>query len=248
MILFLTILEMIRNMNKLKSSEALREEAKCKLCVDNNNCCYSSTLESSPASHSKHTAQVGLSVIVQLLVNRIRMTSPSFSTMITDHSPHVQLIVQQHRHIREQNGCIYIVQYSRVRIMKICQPGALIMWCGGSVCLSLVMVPTSSNQKITDPILLDLFLMAFFSGITASQNTQGKLLVVFCLELMRCGRTANSVSSAVAGSECGDNWFVISIIVDRRPSVEMLVVRCKNWRYLVLISGRAPAGLESNTH
>ena len=65
--------------------------------------------------------------------------------------------------IREQNECICVVWDSHVRIMKIYSRERLIMGCSG-VCLSVFMVPTLSNQKITSPILLDLFLMAFFSG------------------------------------------------------------------------------------
>ena len=45
------------------------------------------------------------------------------------------------------------------------RPSPLMMWCSGWLCLFVFMVATLSNQKITATILLDLFLMAFFSSL-----------------------------------------------------------------------------------
>ena len=111
-----------------------------------------------------------------------------------------------------------------MRIMKIYQPGAsyhhVLQWM--FVFVSIFMVPTLSNQKITSPILLDLFLMAFFSSLLFSsllKKPEKKLIMIrsqwqwqcittntktetdrgglvgFCCELMRCETTAKTVSS-----------------------------------------------------
>ena len=92
----------------------------------------------------------------------------------------------------------------------------IIMCCSGCFCLSVFMVPTLSNQKITSPILLDLFLMAFFSSLLFSYFWRNKrrnwscsdhitghhhqhkdgdrqgVLLGFCWDLMRCERSANT--------------------------------------------------------
>ena len=55
----------------------------------------------------------------------------------------------------------------------------IIMCCSGCFCLSVFMVPTLSNQKITSPILLDLFLMAFFSSLLLLLEKQEKKVIMF---------------------------------------------------------------------
>ena len=78
--------------------------------------------------------------------------------------------------ISDQNECNCMIWDSRVRIMKIYQPGAsyhhVLQWM--FVFVSIFMVPTLSNQKITSPILLDLFLMAFFSSLLFSSEETRK--------------------------------------------------------------------------
>ena len=149
------------------------------LCIDNNTPNTPDTREhftlhtshyTPSQSKQTHGAQVELNVIVKLMVNRIKMSSRPLSLIITLHSKHVQSIVQRTSDHRRMDA--FVQQESPAcENYENLLPRASYHQRSECFCLSVFMVPTLSNQKITSPILLDLFLMAFFSGKINKKRT-----------------------------------------------------------------------------